>query len=68
MSKDTSKNIFFTFFFVFCLSRAAYMGYGVSPARGPIGALAAGLGHNHSNMKSEPCLRSTPQLTAMQDP
>ena len=49
------------FVFVFCLLGAAPAAYGVSQARGPIGAIAA-------NKVSEPCLRSTPQLTAMPDP
>ena len=36
--------------FVFCLFRFA--AYGGSQARGPIGAVAAGLHHSHSNMGS----------------
>ena len=44
------------------------MAYGVSQARGLIGAAAAGLHHSHSNVRSKPCLRATPQLTAMPDP
>ena len=34
---------------------------------GLIGATAAGLRQSHSNAGSEPCLRPTPQLTAMLD-
>ena len=44
------------------------MVYGVSQARGQIGAVAAGLQHSHSNGGSELCLRPTPQLMAMPDP
>ena len=43
---------FFPFFF-FCLFRAAPIVYGDSQARGHIGAVAAGLGHSHSNASSE---------------
>ena len=43
------------------------MAYGGSQARGPIGATAAGLRHSHSNVISEPSLRPTPQLMAIQD-
>ena len=56
------------FFFFFAFSRAVPMAYGGSQARGLIGAVAAGLHHNHSNAGSEPRLRPTPQLTAMPDP
>ena len=41
------------FFFVFCLFRAAPAAYAGSQARGPIGAVAAGLLHSHSNAESE---------------
>ena len=60
--------IYFVFFFFFVFSRAAPVVYGGSQARGPIGAVAAGLHHSHSNTGSEPCLRPTPQLTATLDP
>ena len=53
---------------VFCLFRATPAAHGGSQARGPIGAEAAGLSHSHSNVRSEPHLRPTPQLTAMLDP
>ena len=59
----------FIYFFIFCpfvFSRAAPAAYGGSQARGPIGAVAAGL--RHSNARSEPCLRPTPQFTATLDP
>ena len=44
------------------------MAHGGSQARGPIGAVAAGLSQCHCNARSEPYLRPTPQLTAMPDP
>ena len=44
------------------------MAYEGSQARGQIRAAATGLQHSHSNVRSEPCLRATPQLTAMPDP
>ena len=44
------------------------MAYGGSQARGRIGAAAAGLHHSHSDAGLEPCLRSTPRLTARPDP
>ena len=53
-----------SFFFLFF--RAVPAAYGGSQARGLIGATAAGLCYSHSN--AEPCLRPTPQLTAMPDP
>ena len=55
-------SIFFFFFFVFCLFRAAPAVYGNSQARGRIGAIAAGLHHSHSNLGYEQCLWPTPQL------
>ena len=44
------------------------MAYEGSQARGPIGAVEAGLHHSHSNARSEPRLRPTPELTATPDP
>ena len=44
------------------------MAYGSSQPRGQIGATAARLHYSHSNPRSEPRPRSTPQLTATQDP
>ena len=38
------------------------------PRLGRIGAVAASLCHSHSNTRTKPCLRPTPQLTAMPDP
>ena len=60
--------MFCAYFFVFAFSRAAPMAYGGSQARGPTGAVAAGLCHNHSNSGSEPRLRPTPQLMATPNP
>ena len=59
---------FFLYLFTYCLFRAALMAYGISQARGRIRAAAANLHHNHRNATSEPCLQTTPQLMAMQDP
>ena len=42
--------------------------YGDSQARGLIGAVAANLRQSHSNVGSEPCLQTTPELTATPDP
>ena len=47
---------------------AAPAAYGGSQAGGPIGAVAPGLCHSHSNAESEPRLRPTPQLPATSDP
>ena len=50
-------------FFFFCLLsffKAAPTAYGGSQARGRIGAVAAGLCHNHSNTRSKPCLQPKP--------
>ena len=55
------------FFFSF-FPRAAPTAYGSSQARGLNGAASASLHQSHSNQGSEPCLRPTPQLTAMLDP
>ena len=62
------KNIFYLFIFIFIFWGAAPMAYGTSQAKGWTGAVALGLHHSHSNARSEPCLRPTPQLTAMPDP
>ena len=65
--KDYSLLLLF-FFCLFAISRAAPGAYGGSQARGPIGAVAAGLRQSHSHAGSEPRLRPTPQLTATPDP
>ena len=59
------KVLFYYYYYFF---RATPATCGGSQARGPIGAVAAGLCQSHSNLESEPCLRSTPQLMAMSDP
>ena len=61
-------NLALSIFFFFCLLRATPVAYGGSQDRGRIGAVAAGLRHNHSHARSEPCLQPTPQPTAMPDP
>ena len=58
------ENCFLESFFFF---RAVLVAYGDSQARGQIGAVAAGLGHSHSNARSEVHLQSVPQLIAMLD-
>ena len=58
------------FCFIFCLSAISWattVAYGGSQARGPIGALAAGLCQSHSNLGSKPHLQPTPQVTATLD-
>ena len=55
--------MFFIFFF-----RAEPEAYGSSQARGQTRAIATGLPHSHSNMRSEPCLQTIPQLKATLDP
>ena len=52
------------FFFGLFFLMVALAAYGGSQARGLIGAVAAGLCHSHSNVRSEPCMGPTPQLTA----
>uniref|UniRef100_A0A8D1PF60 RRM domain-containing protein n=1 Tax=Sus scrofa TaxID=9823 RepID=A0A8D1PF60_PIG len=58
---------FVLFSCLFAISWAAPGAYGGSQARGPIGAVAAGLCQSHSNTGSEPRLQPTPQLTATPD-
>ena len=57
-----------SFFFFLMLFRDAPEAYGGSQAGGRIRAIAAGLGHSHSNTGSELRLQATPQLRAMPDP
>ena len=52
----------------FCLFRAASVAYGVSQARGLIGAVSASLHKRHSITRPELHLWPTPHLTAMPDP
>ena len=62
----------FTFYFLifnfFLVFRATSAAHGGSQARDLIGATATGLGHSHSNDRSEPGLQPMLQLTAMPDP
>ena len=55
-------------FLSFCLFRASPLAYESSQSRGQIRTVAACLHHSHSNARSKPCLRPTPQLTAIPDP
>ena len=52
----------------YSLFTATLAAYGSSQARGPIRAAAACLHHSHSNVRSKPHLRPTPQIMAMPDP
>ena len=54
--------------FFFFLFRAVPIAYRLSQARGQIRAIAADLGHSHSNIGSELHLKPTPQLMAMLNP
>ena len=57
---------FILFYFVFLVLHPFHMDV---PRLGvKYGARAACLCHSHGNMGSKPCLRPTPQLTAMLDP
>ena len=62
-SSSLSGSSLFLFLFLFLsvclflLFRTTRMAYGSSQAWGQIGAAAASLHHNHSNTRSEPCLR-----------
>ena len=53
---------------VFCPFRAAPEACGGSQTGGLIEAVAAGLHHSHSNARSEPRLRPTPQPMGTLDP
>ena len=70
LSEGKSWGLFFLFFgfLSFLLFFwAAPVAHGGSQARRPIGAVASSLRQSHSNVGSEPSLRSTPQLTAKPD-
>ena len=58
----------FFFFFVFLGPLPRHMEIPRLGARGLLGAVATGLCHSHSNARSEPHLRPTPQFTATLDP
>ena len=62
------KSFLFSFFGLFVFLGPHPRAYGGSQARGPIGAVAAGLHHSHGNLGSKPHLPPTPQLTEMPDP
>ena len=64
------KSVFTTkFLFVwFCLFRAAPAAYGSSQARVQRELAAEGIGHSHSNARSNPHLQPTYQLVATLDP
>ena len=51
-----SPSLFFVFCFFFNLFRTAPTAYGGSQARNPMGTVATGLCHSHSNVGSELCL------------
>ena len=67
INKINEQDLSDGFFFFFGLFRATLVAYGGSQARDQIRAIVAGLHHSHSNTRSEPRLRPTPQLTAMPD-
>ena len=64
--KHYSTYLFIFLSFVFF--RAALVAYGGSQARGLVGATASSLHQSHSNARSEPHLRPTPQFMAALDP
>ena len=76
MSEGSGASFFFFFglfsylllLLVFCPFRLAPEACGGSQARGRVRAVAAGLCQSHSNTRSEPRLRPTPQLMATPDP
>ena len=70
-NQPTSKLVYILpslHFLFFCFFRAMLMAYGDSQARGPVGAVAPGLYHSHSNPGSKLHLSPTPQLTATPGP
>ena len=68
MCPPLSETLPFLLCLFILLFRAAPLACGSSQARGPIGAVAAGLHHSHSDTRPEPHLRPTPQLMAMPGP
>ena len=60
--------IIYLFTLSFCHFLDCSVSYGGSQARSPIGAVASGLRHSHSNVGSELHLRPIPELTATPDP
>ena len=63
----TVNHFFFLLGFV-CDFRATPVAYGISQARGRIGAVMAGLCHSHSKARSETRLQPTPPLMATPEP
>ena len=55
-------------FIYFLLFTDALAAYGSSQVRGQIRAVTASLYHSHSNARSKPWLRTTPQIMATPDP
>ena len=53
--------------FIYLFLKAALMAYGISLARCCIRAVAADLHHSHSNLGTEPHLRTMPQLEEKAD-
>ena len=68
-SRNLGKEKRFYSFFIYFINlffRATPKAYGGSQVRGDqIRAVATGLGHSHSNVKSKRHLRPTPQLTVL---
>ena len=58
----------FIFICLFALFEGCACGIWRFPGKGLIGDVATGLHQSHSNSRSEPPLRPTPQLMAMLDP
>ena len=62
------KVTYFIYLFIYLLFRATLVAYGVSQARGQIGATDASLRHSHSKAGSKGALEPTPQRRATPDP
>ena len=60
--------LFYFIILFYCLFSATLVVYGGSQVRDGIGAIAAGLRHNHSSAGSKLSLWPTPQLMAMPGP
>ena len=67
-TEKINKNQMCMMMMIFFFFRALHSAYGSSQARSQIRAIDASLCHSHSNARSEPRLRPTPQLTSMLDP
>ena len=64
----SSVDMHFYHFIYFFIFKATPATFGSSLGRGQIRATAAGLHHSHSNARSEPRLKLTPQLKATPHP